>query len=233
MAGYYDDPEIKKLFDETYPGMDAGAVWTQQNAANNPPPAPTINPPTSSYVSPGVFTPVTPQISQPVAPQVSQPVTPTVTQSTDSGAAPWKPYAPSATLSGPAAPMPAQPVPAGLTPAEQAAADVQNRNAAEQARANAVAEKLRQDQFDLEKAKSEAMNAYNQSLLQFNDKQLAQQAFDNSLLAAYRSRQNEIAAEGQQAQTNYWGQQIALQQGQQRVALRQRKPFRSARIRMA
>lgn len=119
----------------------------------------------------------------------------------------------------------------------------------EQARQNKVIEQLNRDQFDLETAKSNALNAYNTAMLQQGDKKLAQDAFDSTILQAYQTRQNEIATTGQanqvaqwgqenmltgaaQAQTaNYQGQQIALQQGDQRVALRARQPFRSARIR--
>lgn len=137
----------------------------------------------------------------------------------------------------------------------------------EQARQNKVIEQLNRDQFNLEQAKSNALNAYNTSLLQQGDKKLAQDAFDSTILQAYQTRQNEIATTGQANQVTQWGaenalagqaqasqvaqfgqtnmlagaaqaetsqyhgQQIALQQGEQRVALRARQPFRSARIR--
>ncbi len=87
--------------------------------------------------------------------------------------------------------------------------------AAEQAKQNAIINKLAQDKFDLEKAKADAVTAYNDSMLKFQDRQLAQQAFDNSVLAAYRTRQSELQAEQQAAQVGQWGQQNVLAAGAQ------------------
>lgn len=123
--------------------------------------------------------------------------------------------------------------PDGLTDKERAELKLKEEEAKEIARRNAVAEKLAQAQFDLDKAIADARIAYDKAYLEFQDRQLAQQAYDNSILAAFRNQQNMIAAAAQAQTAQYQGQQIALEQMQQRAALRRRRPFRSAVIRMA
>lgn len=120
----------------------------------------------------------------------------------------------------------------GLTPEQQAEIDYKNQQLADARKQNELINKLNQDKFDLSKAQADAINAYNQSMLQFNDRRLAQDAFDNSILAAYRVRQNELTAEAQQQTAAYQNQTLVLRGQEMRQNRRQLRPFRSARIRM-
>lgn len=120
-------------------------------------------------------------------------------------------------------PLPGKVAP--IPPTSDREFQLRQQMAAEEKRRNQIAEQLARQQFDLEKAKADALNAYNQSMLQFNDRRLAQDAFDSSLLAAYRTQ--SLAA-----QQSFNNQTLVLRWQEMQQARRERRPFRSARIRM-